>query len=162
MRAVSHILQGKDDRAKAIREILDLFLPRFLNPNKDLPILIDLQQGLSPSVVGTGVSILTDLYFDIEIKKETYERSEESYQKGLLKSLKKLFNNKNIASDKECISKGIQREFETFLNSTSLSSEQQRKTIHEYNLERENMSEFTQITSNLFMSCVILEINKRS
>lgn len=162
MRAVSHILQGKDDRAKAIREILDLFLPRFSNPNKDLPILIDLQQGLSPSVVGTGVSILTDLYFDIEIKKETYERSEESYQKGLLKSLKKLFNNKNIASDKECISKGIQREFETFLNSTSLSSEQQRKTIHEYNLELENLSEFTQITSNLFMSCVILEINKRS
>ncbi|MGL6058277.1 MAG: hypothetical protein ACRC17_08165 [Culicoidibacterales bacterium] len=85
MRAVSHILQGKDDKAKAIRGILDLFLPRFSNLNKDLPRLIDLPQGISPNVVGTGVSILTDLYFDIEIKKEIYTRSKEPEPKKYLK-----------------------------------------------------------------------------
>ena len=69
------ILIEKDEKAKAIREILDLFLPKFKNLSKDTPILIDLPKNLNPAVVGTGVSVLTDLYYEIEINPKIYNKA---------------------------------------------------------------------------------------
>ncbi len=137
IRAVTHILKGKDDKATAIRKILDLFLPKFRNLSKDTPILVDLPKGLSASVVGTGVSVLTDLYYEIEINPEIY------------------------TTDKEYIIKGAIRSFEDFPYSALNATEEQLERIFNYKLELEEVNKFTQITPKLFMACVILEIYKR-
>lgn len=137
MRPVTHILQGKDDKAKSIREILDLFLPPFKNISKDLPILIDLPKGLSPSVIGTGVSVLTDLYFELEIKHEA------------------------STTDKKYIKKDIQKMFEEFSKYTLRATKHELKVIHNYKLELYKLDKFDKITPQLFMACVILETYKR-
>lgn len=137
MRAVTHILQGKDEKAKAIKEILDLFLPSFRNINKDSPILIDLPKGLSPSIIGTGVSVLTDLYFEVEIKQELY------------------------TADKAYIKKGIQEIFEEFPKCYLRATKHQLKVIHNYKLELERLDKFQEVTPKLFMACIILETYKR-
>lgn len=137
IRAVTHILKGKDDKAKAIREILDLFLPTFKNLSKNTPILVDLPTGLSASVVGTGVSVLTNLYYEIEINPKIY------------------------TTDKEYIFKGAIRDFEDFPYSALNAIEKQLEIIFNYKLELEEVNKFTQITPKLFMACVILETYKR-
>lgn len=137
IRAVTHILKGRDDKAKAIKEILDLFLPTFRNLDKHTPILIDLPKGLSASVIGTGVSVLTDLYYEIEINPETHTSNEEYIIKGAL------------------------RDFENFSSSALDVTKDQLQVIFNYKLELKSANSFDQITPELFMACVILEIYKR-
>lgn len=134
IRSVTQIITGKDEKAKAIREILDLFLPKFKNLSKETPILIDLPKNLSASVVGTGVSVLTDLYYEIEINP-------------------KIYNN-----DKEYVIKGAIRNFEYFLRLSPNATKQQLKRISKYKLELEKVNKFTDITPELFMACIVLNI----
>ena len=106
--------------------------------SKDTPILIDLPKNLSASVVGTGVSILTDLYYEIEINP-------------------KMYNN----NDKEYVIKGVMRDFESFLLSSLSATKSQLKRISRYKLELEKVNKFTDITPELFTSCIVLNIYKR-
>lgn len=136
IRPVTNILIEKDEKAKAIREILDLFLPKFKNLSKDTPILIDLPKNLNPAVVGTGVSVLTDLYYEIEI-------------------------NPKIYNNKEYIIKGAIRNFEYFLDSSLNVRNQWVERMTRYKLELEKLNKFTDITYGLFIACVILDTYKR-
>lgn len=137
IRPVTSILNGNDDRAKTIREILDLFLPKFKNLSKDTSILIDLPKNLSASVIGTGVSVLTDLYYEIEVNPKTYNNG------------------------KEYIDKNIRKKLDLFICAALNATQNQKQKISKYKVDLENANKFTDITPEIFISCVISEIYMR-
>lgn len=138
IRAVTHILNSNDEKSKAIKEILDLFLPRFKNLDKDTPILINLPAGFSPSIIGTGVSVLSNLYFELNVVPKKY-----------------------LNEGKEYIAKGVSKDFEHFMALTPYLDNEDLEKISSFKSQLENAEKIFQITPELFMMCVILETYKR-